>query len=612
MIKLSTNFLLIIVLLLVQNINVVKAQNWCTPQYSDGCFYDDYIESFSTTGGITNITNNNTGCPSSFIGYSNYSTTHIHTAAIGSTVNFSFTNNPYLEQGYKIWVDWNNNGSFNDAGEEVYASASYINMAQTVTGNFVIPATTTPGTKRLRIRCVYWTTVFDACSYDYYGEAEDYSINVIAGDGGVKSLVTPAGQFCANQQSVQVQIENFGSSSISNFPVQWSFNGVPQTPYNYTGTLNANSTDIINLGNAAFNSGANTIKVWTALANDIDNTNDTLTIVKTAPVFNTLTETDTLCKGDNGHLTLTPGSGYTAGILQWQISSDGVNYNNIPGADQTTWTEVNMTSDSWFRVFINSGIGGCYSNPTMLKLIGSKPEVDLGNDTTVCTGTPVTLDAGYPDAEYLWNDNSTNKTLDVNTPGVYYVTVTNEDGCSAADTVVVFPELMPSGELDMNEWPGMTTGKYTFVAKELENVVRFEWDFGDGTPRSTENPVNHQYNTTGSYTASLYLYNECNTQVIITKSKTILVGVEDIVNVNDITIYPNPANDKLTIDNKAQAKIQSIVIYDAIGRIVNQIDEIEPNAQSTIELSNWSEGIYSVVIQVGNDTFTKKITIVKK
>lgn len=61
--------------------------------------------------------------------------------------------------------------------------------------------------------------------------------------------------------------------------------------------------------------------------------------------------------------------------------------------------------------------------------------VALGNDTTLCDGTNLTLDAGNPGAAYLWNDGTTAQTLVAATTGQYFVTVTDADACIGTDTL---------------------------------------------------------------------------------------------------------------------------------------------------------------------------------
>ena len=81
---------------------------------------------------------------------------------------------------------------------------------------------------------------------------------------------------------------------------------------------------------------------------------------------------------------------------------------------------------------------GCVGRDTM-NITGLSPAliVDLGNDTSFCSGNSLTLDAGNPGASYLWNDASSSQTLSVNAIGQYFVTVTNVAGCIGRDTMNV-------------------------------------------------------------------------------------------------------------------------------------------------------------------------------
>ena len=51
--------------------------------------------------------------------------------------------------------------------------------------------------------------------------------------------------------------------------------------------------------------------------------------------------------------------------------------------------------------------------------------VDIGNDTTLCNGDSLLLDATTSGSTYVWQDGSTNSTMMASLPGIYWVTVTN-------------------------------------------------------------------------------------------------------------------------------------------------------------------------------------------
>src|SRR5690606_41555627 len=79
---------------------------------------------------------------------------------------------------------------------------------------------------------------------------------------------------------------------------------------------------------------------------------------------------------------------------------------------------------------------------TLVVMTSPLPVVTLGNDTAICVGSSLTLDAGNAGAAYLWSTNATTQTIAVATAGTYSVTVT--DGfCSASDTIVVSTNPLP-------------------------------------------------------------------------------------------------------------------------------------------------------------------------
>lgn len=73
--------------------------------------------------------------------------------------------------------------------------------------------------------------------------------------------------------------------------------------------------------------------------------------------------------------------------------------------------------------------------------IHTTPFTDLGPDTTlqIC-GDTVLLDAGEGFTSYLWSDGSTNQELQVTEPGLYWVKVYNELGCSWTDSINITQE----------------------------------------------------------------------------------------------------------------------------------------------------------------------------
>lgn len=77
---------------------------------------------------------------------------------------------------WRFWIDYNQDGDFEDAGEMVFEGRS-ANIAKK---NITIPATATEGITRLRVSAKYGAYP-GPCESFQYGEVEDYSIDISAG-----------------------------------------------------------------------------------------------------------------------------------------------------------------------------------------------------------------------------------------------------------------------------------------------------------------------------------------------------------------------------------------------------------------------------------------------
>lgn len=66
--------------------------------------------------------------------------------------------------------------------------------------------------------------------------------------------------------------------------------------------------------------------------------------------------------------------------------------------------------------------------------------VDLGADSTICDTSSLLLDVTIIGGSYVWNDGSTNPVFTIDTAGIYWVDVTDSNGCVYSDTISVVTE----------------------------------------------------------------------------------------------------------------------------------------------------------------------------
>ena len=133
----------------------------------------------STDGtGITNVTfgtiNNTTVAETG--NYGDY-TVQSNDVAQTTTATVLITYSTGFTYDTKIWVDWNDNASFLDAGEEVYVGTSLATNPTTLTATFTVPLTAPLGPHRMRIGGLDAGPAVP-CYTGTYGTFEDYTLNV--------------------------------------------------------------------------------------------------------------------------------------------------------------------------------------------------------------------------------------------------------------------------------------------------------------------------------------------------------------------------------------------------------------------------------------------------
>lgn len=146
---------------------------YCQPVASSG---SSYINDFSTTGALTNVTNNGSGFTTG--GYANNYATSTVESFSGGAVNFNIAIVGGTV-GAAIWVDFNNNLVF-DTAEVLYSTTAYGNGP--FTGSILIPAGTPNGDYRMRVMIDYNDANpgdDGACGFGSgRGEVEDYKLTI--------------------------------------------------------------------------------------------------------------------------------------------------------------------------------------------------------------------------------------------------------------------------------------------------------------------------------------------------------------------------------------------------------------------------------------------------
>ncbi len=109
--------------------------------------------------------------------------------------------------------------------------------------------------------------------------------------------------------------------------------------------------------------------------------------------------------------------------------------------------------------------------------INPLPDINLGNDTIICSGSNIILDANYPNCIYLWNDFSTDSTFSTNLEGSYSATVTDTfTNCYNSDTIKI--SLSPLPIFNLGNDTGFCKFNSLLISVNYPNVD-FLWNTGN-------------------------------------------------------------------------------------------------------------------------------------
>tara|TARA_R110000823_G_scaffold159218_5_gene290363 strand:+ start:9703 stop:12747 length:3045 start_codon:yes stop_codon:yes gene_type:complete len=281
--------------------------------------------------------------------YTSISTTLNEGATYTITVTPTWTGTIYNE-GYAVWIDYNGDEDFGDAGELVWSKAASTNTPNS--GTFTVPSGTVGGETRMRVSMKY-NGIPTSCETFSYGEVEDYTINLGAGAPDTQAPTAPSSLAASNVTQTTLSLswnastDNVGVTGYDVFQGSTNLGSVTGTSANITGLSPATAYSFkVRAHDAAGNNSgfSNTVNV-TTLSNTVtyctsqgNNTNDEyIDRVQLRSINNLSGNNDgyadftsistSLTKGSSNTITITPrwtGTVYREAYRVWiDYNQDG-------------------------------------------------------------------------------------------------------------------------------------------------------------------------------------------------------------------------------------------------------------------------------------------------
>ncbi len=165
--------------------------------------------------------------------------------------------------------------------------------------------------------------------------------------------------------------------------------------------------------------------LWTAINGICSDTSSVLVNLYPNPAISIQPLNPSVCEGSSITLVASGAETYTWTPATYLSTTTGDVVIATPNNDITY--SVNGTSDE-----------GCTSNVNISIIVHEYPIVNLGDSLYFCSSPDIVIDAGGGYQHYIWQDGSTNSTIQVTQAGTYWVVVDNH-GCLTKDSIEIKP-----------------------------------------------------------------------------------------------------------------------------------------------------------------------------
>ena len=240
-----------------------------------------------------NTINNTSGANNGYGNYTSISTTVNKGSAYTITLTPTFSGQLYSEY-FRVYVDYNGDLDFEDAGELVYSSPA---TTTAVSGAFTIPTTAITGNTRMRVM-MKDGAINTPCESFTYGEVEDYTLSIQSGSS-TTTCGSPSNLTYASVTSYGAVVSWSAVSGSSNYSLQykkssttsWTSISLTGTSYTISGlsastTYNWQVRANCSTGSSAYIVGSNFTTTAATGSSCTDNyeSNNTISTSKLIPV----------------------------------------------------------------------------------------------------------------------------------------------------------------------------------------------------------------------------------------------------------------------------------------------------------------------------------------
>lgn len=251
---------------------------------------------------------------------------------------------------------------------------------------------------------------------------------------------------------------------------------------------------------------------------------------------------DNTCYGDSTFFTLYSNPNVIANSWNFDDPASGANNLSFIANPYHIFSAPGTYSVMNVNFFINGSSDTSYTTVN----IGTTPSITLGNDTTLCLGDSILLNAGGGNTAYLWSNGTTLSSTYITSASMVYVEV-NNNGCIGTDSINInfTPCSLPSVSLSSSDTTWCDKKAIDYFDLSTNNPTSWQWFFQGAQPDTStmQNPTGIYYPTYGSFDVTLIACNASGCDTLYLPAfinEYQLPGIPLINLVND-TLYSTPA-----------------------------------------------------------------------
>jgi hypothetical protein len=140
--------------------------------------------------------------------------------------------------------------------------------------------------------------------------------------------------------------------------------------------------------------------------------------------------------------------------------------------------------------------------------------------------------------------------------------------------------------------------------------LNWHWDFGDGYTSTDTCPV-HRYALPGTYQVCMSVCNAYGCDTMCREVEILLSGSEQVLEIPNIKIYPNPSSTQIYIDftgSDSSSQIEGLQIVSINGQLL----QVYGKNNRIIDISALNEGVYILQIELaGGAQINKRVLILR-